>query len=43
MCNKALTLVDSYDVFEGEISTFPYHMTVNKERRPYSYSYEEGS
>lgn len=41
--NKALTLVDSYDIFEGEISTFPYHMTVNKKKRPYSYNYEESS
>jgi len=39
--NRALTLVDSYDIFSGEIDTFPYSMTVKKEKRPYSYNYDE--
>jgi len=41
LSNKTLTLVDSYDIFEGEVSTFPFSMTVNKKQRPYSYRYEE--
>ncbi|TKJ18913.1 MAG: hypothetical protein CEE43_16980 [Promethearchaeota archaeon Loki_b32] len=41
LSNKALTLVDSYDVFCGEISTFPCHMTVSEKKRPYSYNFEE--
>ena len=41
LSNKTLTLVDSYDIFEGEASTFPFSMTVNKNQRPYSYRYEE--
>jgi len=41
LCNKALTLVDSYDIFDGKINTFPYKMTINKKTRPYSYNYEE--
>lgn len=41
LSNRMLTLVDSYDIFEGEASTFPFSMTVNKNQRPYSYRYEE--
>lgn len=41
LSNKTLTLVDSYDIFEGETNTFPFSMTVNKKQRPYSYRYEE--
>ena len=41
LSNRMLTLVDSYDIFEGEASIFPFSMTVNKKQRPYSYRYEE--
>ncbi len=39
--NKTLTLVDSYDIFNGEINTFPYKMIVKKKKRPYSFKFEK--
>jgi len=42
LSKKTLTLHDSYDVFEGEISTFPCHMRVDKKTNKYSYKYENG-
>ena len=42
LSNKTLTLTDSYDIFEGEIGTFPYHMSVVKKEKQYYYNFEEG-
>ena len=41
LVKKTLTLLDSYDVFDGKISNFPCHMSVNRKNKQYSYSYEE--
>ena len=42
LSKKALTLVDSYDVFEGGMGSLPLRMTIDKQKQPYSYVFKEG-
>ncbi|MFW9969461.1 MAG: hypothetical protein ACFFDF_04615 [Candidatus Odinarchaeota archaeon] len=39
LTRKALRLLDSYDIFQGELDTIPCHMNVYKKGTQYSYKY----